>query len=530
MMNRDRCFTLLVSLFGLLSGAPPASAEQSAASIDVPRWQPHELVITSPAKPDNPFQVEFSAKAVGPNNAELALPGYYDGDGRWKIRFAPPADGTWSLVTHSTEPSLKDRQWTVKCVGNADSKAHGPLRIDPQHPRHFIYDDGTRFYPLGYECDWLWALDMPSYRQNTLLPFLDKLAASGFNYVLLNTYAHDTGFRTGKTADDDYGPPALYPWGGSNDKPDHSEFNLDYWRHYDRVIAALHDRGMIAHIMIKVYNKKVRWPARGSAEDDQFFRWLIARYAAYPNVVWDFAKEAHNEKDREYKLGRIRFVRKHDLYKRLITVHDDNPAYESGAYDSLLDFRADQQHKLRHETMLEQRKERPWPIINVEFGYEQGPGGPEDKTYRIAQSAEEFCRRAWEVISAGGYIAYYYTYTAWDIIRPEDTPTGYRYFKQLRDFFEATGYWLLEPADDLISTGYCLAHPGREYVAFLSKPKPFTIKIEGAAAPLKAEWFHPYTAERLPAGMVENGAVSFDPPATWKGVPIVLHVGGPPEK
>ena len=65
---------------------------------------------------------------------------------------------------------------------------------------------------------------------------------------------------------------------------------------------------MIAHMLIKVYNKMVNWPARGSAEDDQFFRWLIARYAAYPNLVWDFSKEAHNEKDLAYKQGRLRFL------------------------------------------------------------------------------------------------------------------------------------------------------------------------------------------------------------------------------
>ena len=79
-----------------------------------------------------------------------------------------------------------------------------------------------------------------------------------------------------------------FAWEGSNEKPDHSRFNLAYWQHYDRVIEALHQRGMIAHVMIKVYNKMVNWPAKGSAEDDLFFRWLIARYAAYPNVHLGF--------------------------------------------------------------------------------------------------------------------------------------------------------------------------------------------------------------------------------------------------
>lgn len=93
--------------------------------------------------------------------------------------------------------------------------------------------------------------------------------------------------------------------------------------------------------MIKVYNKKVCWPSKGSADDDLCFRNLIARYSGFPNVVWDFSKEAHNEKDLDYKTGRLRYVRQHDPFRRLITVHDDNPAYESGLYDQLVDYRSD---------------------------------------------------------------------------------------------------------------------------------------------------------------------------------------------
>ena len=85
--------------------------------------------------------------------------------------------------------------------------------------------------------------------------------------------------------------------------------NLAYWQHYDRVMTALNDRGIQAHMLIKVYNKQVKWPARGSAEEQLFFRWLVARYAAYPNLIWDFSKEAHNEKDLAYKQGCLKYIR-----------------------------------------------------------------------------------------------------------------------------------------------------------------------------------------------------------------------------
>jgi hypothetical protein len=378
---------------------------------------------------------------------------------------------------------------------------------------------------MGYECDWLWALDATNAALPSVNRFLDKLAANGFNYVLLNAYAHDTSWAKGKTSDEDYGPPPLYAWAGTNEQADHSRFNLAYWQHYDRVIAALNDRGMLAHVMIKVYNKMVNWPAKGSAEDDLYFRWLIARYCAYPNVHWDFSKESNNEKDLDYKLGRIKFIRDNDPYRRAITTHTDLQTYDSGAYNEVLDYRSDQVHSKWHASLLNHRQQHAWPVLNVEFGYEHGPQGLQDQTYRVAQAPEEVCRRAWEVCLAGGYDAYYYTYTAWDIIRPEDSPPGYRYFRQLREFFDRTGYWRMEPSDELVSEGYCLAEPGREYIVFLNQPAPFTLRLEGLERPVKAEWFHPFTGQRRDAGTLGNGVQQLTPPDNWGEAPVVLHVG-----
>ncbi len=261
----------------------------------------------------------------------------------------------------------------------------------------------------------------------------------------------------------------------------------------------------------------------GSAEEDLFFRSVIARYAAYPNVVWDYAKEAQRQNNLNQKLARLRFIKENDPYQRLRTIHDDTPSNLEGHYDDLLDYRTDQHHRAWRQTILSQRERRSWPVINAEFGYEHGPEGPDDVTYRVAQSPEEVVRRAWEISLAGGYGAYYYTYTAWDVIRTEDTPPGYGYFRNLRDFFEGTSYWRMEPTEGLVSSGYCLAEKGREYVVFLNNAEPFTLKLEQLQQPLSAEWYHPHTGERRPAGTLEEGTASLEPPAEWGDDPVALR-------
>ncbi|MDA1276159.1 MAG: DUF4038 domain-containing protein [Verrucomicrobia bacterium] len=506
----------------LTAGAFLATGNLQA--VDVPRWQPHDFDFTAKAKVENPFMVPFSATAKGPGGVELQVPGFFDGSGTWKIRVAPTVEGAWSLVTKSDVKELDGKTAAFSCVTNPNPNVHGVLRVDKASPHHFVFDDGTRFFLQGYEYDWLWALDMGKTRVPTVKQSLDLLVEQGFNYVILNSYAHDTGWRKGKNSDDDFGPPALYAWEGNNETPDHSRMNISYWQHYDRVMAALAERGIQAHMLMKVYNKAVKWPGRASDDEKLFFTWLVARYAAYPNVIWDFSKEAHNEKDLDYKQGLLKFVRATDPYRHLTTVHDDDKVNDAGAYDELNDFRADQQHANWHNVILRQRARKAWPVVNVEFGYEHGPGGLDDKTYGKTQSPEEVLRRAWEIQMAGGYTAYYYTYTAWDVVRPLDNPPGYALYKHFGEFWRGTEYWRLEPSDKLVSNGWCLANPGLEYVSFQNTAQPFTLEIAGAKSPLKAAWFNPHTGEHTAVGLLNNGTANLTPPADWGKAPIVLHV------
>jgi hypothetical protein len=498
------------------------------SAADVPKGLPHDIDFQASPPAGNPFMVSLSATVTGPGGSAFVMPGFYDGDGMWKIRVSPTAEGPWSLVTKSDVKELDGRRATFQCVKNTNPHVHGVLRVDNEHPHHFIFDDGTRFFLQGYEYDWLWALDMDKPNVPTVEKSLDILSQHGFNYVILNSYAHDTGWCKGKTSDDDYGPPLLYAWEGSNDQPDHSRMNLAFWRHYDRVMAALAQRGMQAHMLIKVYNKSVKWPAPNSDEEKLFFRWLVARYAAFPNVIWDFSKEAHNEKDLSYKQGWLKWLRENDPYRHLVTVHDDDKVNDEGAYDDLTDYRADQCHGNFHQTILRQRARRAWPVANVESDYEHGPGGLGDKTYGVTHTPARLIRTAWEIQMAGGYNAYYYTYTAWDVIRPLDVPAGYSLYKQFGEFWRATEYWKLEPSDQLVSSGWCLANPGREYVVYQNEAAPFTVEISGAQRPLQAEWFNPFTGTRTPAGELNNGVEKLTPPQNWGDAPLVLHARAKP--
>ncbi len=524
-------------LFFALAFAAVAVGRVAAALPAVPLWQPHDFTFTAKAHPANPFTVPFSATLTGPDGKTFTLPGFFDGDSTWKIRVSPTAEGAWSFVTQSSLPELHGKTAAFTGVKNPSPHAHGVLRVDPAHPHHFVFADGTRFFLQAYEYNWLWALDPGDPAVPTIKRTLDLIAAHGFTYVLVNTYAHDTHWRKGKTGADDYGPPALFPWAGTHEAPDHTRLNVAYWQHFDRMMSALQERGLQAHLYLKVYNKQVNWPAKNSDAENLFFTTLLARYAAYPNVIWDFSKEAHNEKDLAYKQGWLRFLRERDPYRHLTTVHDDDLANDGGAYDGLTDFRADQHHGVenvngknanhtggKHEKILAQRRRRAWPVANFESDYECGPGGVTDKTFGAAMTAEATHRTLWDIAMAGGYTGYYYTYTAWDVIRPLDVAKGYGYMQNFGAFWRATTYWKLQPSNALASSGRCLADPGREYVVYQNKPAAFTLEIANAPAPLRAQWFNPFTGKSTAAGSFGNGTARLTPPAAWADAPVVLHL------
>lgn len=524
MKQRIKVIVILLIAVNLLCGIVQAA-------VVVKCYQPHDFSFQTVTPVGNPYQVGFSAVVTGPNGMTFILPGFFDGNATWKIRISPTVEGAWSLTTTSDLPALNGKTANFTSLKNKDKNIHGVLRVDKEHPHHFIFDDGTRFFMQAYEYDWLWALDMKKPTVPTIEKTLDLLSKFGFNYIILNTFAYDTDWRKGKSGPDDYGPPMLYPWNGTNDAPDHANMNLDYWQHYDRVMTALMERGMQAHILIKVYNKSVNWPKKGSPEEKLFFRWLMARYAAYPNVIWDFSKEAHNEKDLSYKQGWLKYIRATDPYHHLVTVHDDDVANDSGAYDDLTDFRTDQHHQNQkgqndHETILIQRERRAWPVANIESDYECGQGGLDDKTYGQAMTAEATLSTLWDIAMAGGYTGYYYTFTAWDVIRPFDEPKGYMYMKHFGDFWRSTEYWKLDPSDKLVSNGRCMAQPGHEYVVFQGKAQPFTLDIKGAKSTLAGEWYNPLTGKLSTAGIFRNGMAKLKPPADWADAPLVLYIKG----
>ena len=265
-----------------------------SAQITVQQWHPVDLSFFSTTPHSNPFTgVALSATFTGPGSVVLTVPGFYAGDSIWKVRFAPTRIGTWTYATTSNDTLLSGVSGTVSCVANTQSNVHGRLFVDSLNPHHFRFEDGTPYFLMGGEIDWLGLMrcgDTTIARQKRII---DMYAARGFSAINMSAYAWEWP-SVGKSAVDttDFGPPDLYAWAGNNTTPDHTRFNTAFWNHYDRVVDYLFQKGMTAYIFFHWYisstltgdTTQVNWPAQGTADDSLYFSNIVARYQAYPNM------------------------------------------------------------------------------------------------------------------------------------------------------------------------------------------------------------------------------------------------------
>lgn len=110
---------------------------------------------------------------------------------------------------------------------------------------------------------------------------------------------------------------------------------------------------------------------------------------------------------------------------------------------------------------------------------------------------------------------------------PGDVTPGYAYCRHVREFFNSTKYWLLEPNDGLVNaTGnaYALADQGGSEIAvYLEQAGTFSLTVP--AGLWVGEWFDPRTAQRQPVNVTGGGTQKLSPPSIYDAnSDVALHL------
>lgn len=499
----------LLSLVVFVALGVPAQAAVSPVPGKViagRQWEVVDIGLSGPADLAGPFDVEAFAAIDGPGGARLNVPLFFNGGREFVLRFTPPAAGDWRFTTRSAVRELDGHAGIVRAAAAAKGR-RGPVGISAESRRRFAYADGSNYFPIAFECDWLFALDArnPAGIPKTRM-LADTIARHGFNQVVMNVYAYDVTWPAdpGLRPEFNYARPDYSPFGGDNASPDFSTLNVGFFRHLDRVIAALDERAVVAHLMIYVWNKKVNWPETRSEADNRYFDYVVKRYQAYPNLIWDISKEAtgYGHNDMSYVTDRIDRLRRLDAFGRLVTVHDYGYC---ARHPEKVDFISIQLWTSELYTAMKEvgAKHPRHPIFNIEHGgYERGPYHVFTGDYL---SAEVCLERAYQCVFAGAYPTHYWQDSSWSVVihnpgeLPEDQRPKLHYYRHLAGLVSEARLAELVPAKERFSSsGMCLTDGRTRFVYYVPKENSALQLRRLPARPgqrLRLTWFNPHTGE-----------------------------------
>jgi hypothetical protein len=170
----------------------PALPEITAVTLDrgpVPRYDSVEMTVALNASYTNPYdarQVRLDGTFSGPGGQEMTVPGFWDGEAAWRLRFTPAHEGAWHYRLVITD----ERGSSIPVTGTfqvSPSGRNGWLQVGSQvdagySGRYLVYHDGTPFYGVGH-CDALNILG-DGFDVARGVGLFNKMKEAGENYVV----------------------------------------------------------------------------------------------------------------------------------------------------------------------------------------------------------------------------------------------------------------------------------------------------------------------------------------------------------
>ncbi|VVT27962.1 DUF5060 domain-containing protein [Hoeflea sp. EC-HK425] len=340
----------------------------------------------------NPYlETEFWG-VFSQDNRHIRVPGFYDGDGCFKVRFCPDRPGTWTLRTESATAAL-DGQTASFGVTRPRDGVHGPVSV--RNRFHFGYADGTPFKPFTTTC-YAWT-HQPLEQQELTLKSLECRA---FNKMRMCVFPKHYPYNENEPLHHVYELD-------SDGKYDPDKPNFEAFRHFENQIARLGEMGIEADVII--FHPYDRWGhCKWTEEQDyRYLRYLVARIAAYRNVWWSLANEYDFMLDIKPMERWDRFfsiIEEGDPLRHPKSIHQGNPSMLYDHRKPWVDHVSIQHFETARTAQW--RSDYGKPIVNDEMHYE----GDIIQCWGSI-TAETMVDRFWMTVMKGGYAGHGETYS-----------------------------------------------------------------------------------------------------------------------
>jgi uncharacterized protein len=489
-MIRARILLLLLAALG-----------SARSALAVERWGVFELGLRGAASGNPSLDVQWSA-TFSQGEQRVTVPGFYDGEGVYKVRFSPPAQGSWKYETRSDSPDLNGKSGSFY-VEQPTENNHGPVEIFQKF--YLRYADGSPYHQFGTTC-YAWVHQTRELQEQTL----KTLAESPFNKIRFCIFPKSYVYNRNE--------PEFFAFQkGANGKFDFSRPDPAFWRHFEQCILDLQRLGIEADIIL--WHPYDRWGFANMSpeQDDRYLRYCIARLSAFRNVWWSLANEYDfmtnqpagrpgnkrwEDWDRFFSI-----LQKEDPHQRMRGIHNGARWYDhtkdwvTHASLQTSDMNGGVRFRARYGK----------PVIYDECRYEgdipQGWGN---------LTARQMLRQFWLGTLGGCYVGHGETYK-----HPEDilwwakggvlhgqSPTRIQWLK--RFMADAPPFHELQPLGD-DKGRFLLAKSGAYYLLYCLDQRKQTVSLAGDQ-PYKLDLIDPWNMTITPVGTAPAGDFSIGAP------------------
>jgi len=478
---RTIAYCTVLSLLGCVHPARGASTvEFSAHPAEVQTFDFVEITvrITDPAVA-NPFaEASLQGQFGSPGKKTAQVDGFCDSpDGSvFRIRFMPSQAGPYEYTITYKQSSLeRSHQGSFTAV---DAGRKGPLRVDPANRWHFIWE-GT-----GEHCFWNGTTTyyLMGWDDETIRSSIDRLHRLKINRLRVLVYGRNEPRPWGQpVVSTDNFKLHLNPWPATrpddikNPGFDLTRFSVEHWQKYERLLRYAREKDMIISVILYIGGQVLPTPFEADSEEERlYYRYAVARLAAFSNVTWDLGNEYNfHRKAPDWADAMGHQFKGWDPYDHLTSAHNVTHRTPKSTW---LDMQLIQRWDSGQTAyMLGQRAEQEKtgyiiPQINEEYGYEDLW-----EKYPGQRAAETRRKDAWEIYMAGCYqttgeSARQGTGVApdtgggWVNGRGDDTMTmllGYGHI------VEAFDWWNCRPLPEAVEgSASCLGKPGQLYILY----------------------------------------------------------------
>ena len=127
------------------------------------------------------------------------------GEPGWRARLIPTAAGNWSASAELADPALQSP--AVAFTVQENPGARGFIRIHPENPRYFAFENGSTYFPVGINMGWGAENPIADFTQ-----WLDGLSANGGNWIRVWMASWSFGIEWTDTGLGDYSKRLFQAW------------------------------------------------------------------------------------------------------------------------------------------------------------------------------------------------------------------------------------------------------------------------------------------------------------------------------